>query len=200
MADQQGERRGSVPLKAFLADWKAHMSDHDLREKYKLSAQAFIKLIKALIAKGVITPKDLARRKEMTVQRDLAREAEFIAGLFMCPHCGHPSPQRFEECPACGYVMSEAATRTENLIDSLTTQGGRFHVEEEVEEIEVETDEEEMDQEAGRTKDETPFYRRPIGSFFVSDKDKAESDPDEKPFYRKPIGSLFGNKEDKKKR
>jgi len=146
MPEPKQEKRGKVPLKPFLADFRSNMTDQGLRKKYGLSAQAFVSLIKALLAKQVVTPEDLARRREMAVQRDLARESEFLAGLFICPNCGHPSPKPFDVCPACGANVDDFLP-VESLLDSLTTTG-RIKVEEIDDVVEVEVIEE-MDEAQG---------------------------------------------------
>ncbi|MBI4962040.1 MAG: hypothetical protein HY913_02070 [Desulfomonile tiedjei] len=102
MADNTEKPRGKVPIREFLADFRSALTDRELREKYGLSARGFVSLIKALLAQNVISSVDLAKRREMSVQRDLARESQFLAGLYICPNCSHPSPQPFARCPACG--------------------------------------------------------------------------------------------------
>ncbi|MBI5250770.1 MAG: hypothetical protein HY912_14865 [Desulfomonile tiedjei] len=127
MADNIEQNRGKVPLKDFLADFRSHFTDHELREKYELSAKAFVSLIKALLAKSVITAADLEKRKVMAVQRDLAKESEFLSGLFICPNCSHPHPKPFERCPACGADPADFMPRQE-ILDPLSASGAHFYV------------------------------------------------------------------------
>jgi len=110
MSDQT-EQKTRIPLTSFLSDFRSTMSDKDLRTKYSLSARGFVSLMKALLARDLVSPADLARRKQMGVQRDLAKETEFLSGLYICPQCSHPHPKPFERCPACGAqpVEGEAA-------------------------------------------------------------------------------------------
>lgn len=127
MADNIEPTRGKVPLNYFLADFRSRLTDHELREKYELSAKAFVSLIKALLAKNVITPSDLEKRKVMAVQRDLAKESEFLSGLSICPNCSHPHPKPFEKCPACGADPADFIPRQETL-DPLSTSGRHFYI------------------------------------------------------------------------
>jgi hypothetical protein len=127
MPGQSDDRRGKVPLKAFLVDFRSVMSDQELKRKYQLTAQAYVSLIKALMAQNVVTPADLDRRRQMAVQRDLAKESEFLAGLFICPNCGHPHPVPFSTCPACGANPDDFLPGKE-FLDSLTTTGGHLYV------------------------------------------------------------------------
>jgi hypothetical protein len=104
---EQTPQTGKVPLKSFLADFTSGMADKDLREKYKLSAKGYVSLIKALVEKSIISQEDLAERREMAVQRDVAKETQFLSGLFLCPNCSHPHPEPFDVCPACGANVAD---------------------------------------------------------------------------------------------
>lgn len=103
------------------------MSDGELRAKYGLSARGFVSLIKALLARGTINQEDLVTRKEMAVQRDLAKEHEFLAQLYICPHCGHPHPTPYDRCPACGADTSDAFGTADGALDPLTSTGRHFY-------------------------------------------------------------------------
>lgn len=127
MADNIESTRGKVPLNNFLADFRSHLTDQELREKYQLSAKAFVSLIKALLSKNIINPADLEKRKIMAVQRDLAKESEFLSGLFICPNCSHPHPKPFERCPACGADPADFLPRQE-LVDPLSVSGAHFYI------------------------------------------------------------------------
>jgi hypothetical protein len=127
MSEKTEPPRGKVPLNQFLADFRSKLTDHELREKYDLSAKAFISLIKALLGKNIINPGDLEKRKVMAVQRDLAKESEFLSGLYICPNCNHPHPQPFERCPACGAKPGDHVPQQEAL-DPLSTSGAHFYV------------------------------------------------------------------------
>jgi hypothetical protein len=129
MPEDPLERRGKVPLKSFLSDLRSNSTDQELREKYGLSARGFVSLIKALMAKNVVTAADLEKRREMAVQRDLAKESQFLSGLCICPNCSHPHPRPFEQCPACGASLSEA-TQQIPLHDMLSTTGSHLYIEE----------------------------------------------------------------------
>lgn len=128
MSDQEQQKTGKIPLKSFLADFRSSLTDADLRQKYRLSARAFISLIRALLTKGLITAGDLARRKELAVQRDLEKESEFLSGLYICPNCSHPHPSPFERCPACGEEPGDAFAARELLNPVVSTTGSHFLV------------------------------------------------------------------------
>jgi hypothetical protein len=153
MPDQTQDSRGKVPLKPFLADFRSSLTDHELRQKYELSAAGFVSLIKALLAQNLITTDDLAKRREMAVQRDLAKQSKFLSGLSICPHCNHPSPVPFRRCPACGAEASEPAPEEESL-SALSTSGDHVYLGDEDEDVEVEVivdEDEETSQTASRS-------------------------------------------------
>jgi hypothetical protein len=127
MTEPTNGRRGKVPLREFLGDFRSSMSDQDLKAKYNLTAHAFVSLVKALLAKQIISPDDLATRKEMAVQRDLARESQFLAGLFICPNCSHPDPVPFKRCPACGADVDEIPS-PDDVLSSVTPSGNHIYV------------------------------------------------------------------------
>ncbi|MFC1834213.1 hypothetical protein ACFL2Q_05705 [Thermodesulfobacteriota bacterium] len=131
MSPNGKQKRGKVPLQEFLSDFRSNMTDHELKEKYSLSARGFVSLVKALLDRKVISPQDLTTRKQMAIQRDLALQSQFLAGLHLCPNCGHPSPQRFEVCPACGFEV--AAPVAEQADASVTPGGDSLYVEDQPE-------------------------------------------------------------------
>ena len=104
------------------------MPDQELKAKYQLSPRAFLSLIKALLEKNIITNQDVIKRREMSVQRDLAKEAQFLAGLYICPSCGHPHPQPFTVCPACEVDVSDMLEDQQPLT-MVSETGGHFYVE-----------------------------------------------------------------------
>lgn len=127
--EKSEQARLKVPLSSFLADFSSRLSDQELRDKYDLSAKAFVSLIKALLVKNVISPLDLEKRKEMAVRRDLAKESQFLSGLYICPNCSHPHPSPFARCPACGAVPAEVAPSQE-VMENLSTSGDHFYIDE----------------------------------------------------------------------
>jgi hypothetical protein len=136
--------RGTVPLKEFLLDFRSNLTDHELRERYELSARGFVSLIRALLAKNIITPDDLSMRKEIAERRDLAKQSEFLKGLYICPQCSHPHPTAFARCPACGADPQESemddiygshlfeAFDSNESYDPITTSGDHFYVEDDL--------------------------------------------------------------------
>jgi len=137
MTDPTQDSPGKVPLKPFLADFRSTLTDHELREKYELSAVGFVSLIKALLAQNLINAGDLAKRREMAVQRDLAKQSKFLSGLSICPNCSHPSPHPFEKCPACGADAPGPASQEESL-DNMPNSGEFAYVGADGEDVEVE--------------------------------------------------------------
>jgi hypothetical protein len=109
MADNTEKPRAKVPIREFLSDFRSALTDRELREKYNLSPRGFVSLIKALLAQEIISSVDLAKRREISVKRDMARESEFLAGLYICRNCSHPSPRPFDRCPACGAEPPEGS-------------------------------------------------------------------------------------------
>jgi hypothetical protein len=107
MHDNSSGYRGKVPIKNFLEDFRSNLTDHQIKEKYGLSARGLVQLIKVLASRNVIAKEDLEKRRQMAVQRDLAKESHFLSGLFLCPFCSHPHPQPFSICPACGMKLDE---------------------------------------------------------------------------------------------
>ncbi len=145
MAENNQDPRLKIPLKRFLADFRSPLDDRELMQRYGLSARSFVNLITTLMKKGLLTKSDLDQRKEVAVQRDIARETQFLSSLYICPNCSHPSPSPFEKCPACG-ADSKLASREEEVNPTVTTSEGHAYVqptnmldEVEVEEI-TETD------------------------------------------------------------
>jgi hypothetical protein len=138
MVDNTEQRRAKVPIREFLADFRSSLDDRELREKYNLSARGFVSLIKALLAQNLISPSDLSKRKEVAVKRDLAKESQFLARLFICPQCSHPSPYAFDRCPACG---TELHTRVGGAIPgTVTSSGNHVLVEESPSDLTQETE------------------------------------------------------------
>jgi len=144
MADSKEPKRGKIPIREFLADFRSRMTDRELREKYDLSARNFVSLIKALVESRMVSQQDLSIRRQMSVQRDLAKESEFLSQLFICPFCSHPSPHSFETCPACGGKIS-TSTEFMGPFDAGRAAGGHFAEESEdsvTQEVEIIEEEE----------------------------------------------------------
>lgn len=127
MADSTQQTRAKIPLKRFLADYKSGVPDREVMQKYGLSARSMISLIKTLVEKKVLDADDLAKRKQMTEQVELVKEQRFLKGLFICPNCGHPHPQQFDVCPACGASLADHG-RPEPIVEDVTTTGGHFYI------------------------------------------------------------------------
>jgi hypothetical protein len=145
MAENNQDQRLKIPLKRFLADFRSQLDDRELMQRYGLSARSFVNLITTLMKKGLLTKSDLDQRKEVAVQRDLARETQFLSSLYICPNCSHPSPSPFDKCPACG-ADSRPPSREEEVYTPITRSEEHVYVqptsmldEVEVEEI-TETD------------------------------------------------------------
>jgi hypothetical protein len=129
MVDQTQQQRAKIPLKQFLADYRTGVPDRDLMQKYALDARHLVALIKSLVDKKVLTAQDLTRHKEVTQQQELVKETQFLKSLFICPNCGHPHPQRFDVCPACGANPNEAVqAEPDDAAEEVMTTGGHFYV------------------------------------------------------------------------
>ncbi|MEW6348067.1 MAG: hypothetical protein AB1646_03340 [Thermodesulfobacteriota bacterium] len=124
-----GKQGRKISVKEFLLDFRGGKSDADLRDKYGLSAQNFIRLLKELTAKRLVTPDDLETRRTKAIQQAKAKELEFLAGLFICPKCGHPATQAFEICPACEIHVDEYLSG-QHALSALSDTGTNFYVEE----------------------------------------------------------------------
>ena len=127
MAENNQDPRLKIPLKRFLADFRSPLDDRELMQRYGLSARSFVNLVTTLMNKNLLTKSDLDQRKEVAVQRDLARETQFLSSLYICPHCNHPSPSPFDKCPACG-ADSKVASREEEVYPPITTSEGHAYV------------------------------------------------------------------------
>ncbi len=138
MAENTQDDRRKIPLKKFLADFRSPLEDRELMQRYGLSARSFVNLVTALMKKNLITKEDLDRRKEIAVQRDLARESQFISSLYICRNCSHPSPSPFAKCPACGADASPP--QPEEDYPPITTSEGHAYIPETtaIDEVEVE--------------------------------------------------------------
>jgi hypothetical protein len=115
MPGQSDGQGGKIPLKSFLDDFRADMSDQELRKKYNLDPRSFVKLIQVLLDRKVISESDLTDRRRKSVERDLKKESEFISGLYICSACSHPSSERFDICPACGTVQADVEKIDEEI-------------------------------------------------------------------------------------
>jgi hypothetical protein len=123
MTNQPKDSPGRIPLKPFLEDYRSSMSDREIMAKYSLSAQAFVSLIKTLLAQNAITHQEITGRRAAAEQRELAKESQFLAGLHICPYCGHPHPAPFTTCPACGAEV-RTPSHVEDVLRSVTSSSG----------------------------------------------------------------------------
>jgi hypothetical protein len=142
MAENNQDPRLKIPLKRFLADFRSPLDDRELMQRYGLSARSFVNLVTTLMKKNLLEKKDLDQRKEVAVQRDLARETQFLSSLYICPHCSHPSPMPYARCPACGAAL-ESTPQDEEAYPPVTTSEGHAYVAPTnmLEEVEVEVEE-----------------------------------------------------------
>ena len=165
-----------------MDDFRSSMTDREMMDKYGVSASGLVALIKKLVAQKLIKAEDLELRKRKAEQRDLAKEAQFLSTLYLCPACGHPHPQPFQECPACGAAVEDLAT-TQRVLDSMSTSGGHIYVDEVEEMAQKEAEkgqaiqEEELEEEA---YDEEAAEEEEIvdesGSFEMEDEEEYEDD------------------------
>lgn len=146
MAENTQDDRRKIPIKKFLSDFRSPLEDRELMQRYSLSARSFVNLVTALMKKNLVTKKDLDKRKEIAVQRDIAKESQFLSSLYICRNCSHPSPSPFSKCPACG--ADSSVPEPEEAYPPITTSEGHAYIppttvldEVEVEEIEEITEE-----------------------------------------------------------
>lgn len=134
MAENNQDQRQKIPLKRFLADFRSPLDDRELMQRYGLSARSFVNLVTTLMKKNLLDKGDLDKRKEIAVQRDLARESQFLSSLYICQNCSHPSPTPFKRCPACGSELDPSTTQGE-----VSSEGHAYTSQKSVlEEVEVE--------------------------------------------------------------
>ncbi len=127
MPGENEEPRRTIPLKMFLKDYRSLLDDRQLMEKYGLSARNFVNLIKSLVQKNLITANDLAKRREVAVQRDMVKESQFLSSLYICTHCSHPSPAPFKTCPACGMDI-DVGSASDGISDEIEAHGTNVHL------------------------------------------------------------------------
>jgi len=125
MAENHQDQSQKIPLKRFLADFRSPLDDRELMQRYGLSARSFVTLVTTLMKKNLLDKRDLDHRKEIAVERDLAKESQFLSSLYICPNCSHPSPTPFKRCPACG---SEPAAQQEEPYPPITTSEGHAYI------------------------------------------------------------------------
>jgi hypothetical protein len=167
MVDNNEDQRLKIPLKRFLSDFRSPLDDRELMQRYGLSARSFVNLVTTLMKKNLLDKRDLDKRKEIAVQRDLARESQFLSSLYICPHCSHPSPTPFHRCPACGADL-DLATQQREVYPPITTSEGHAYVEPTsvLEEVEVEEIIETESDDQNRDKMEKPSAIGSVRSFF----------------------------------
>jgi hypothetical protein len=153
MPDQSDQQRGTIDLKCFLADFGAGLPDQELLGKYGLTARSYVKLIQALLERKVINPGDLDRRRELAVQRDLKRESAFLSGLMICTSCGHPSPVRFDACPACGAEPGLSADQSELSTSVINREVESFEDDDDSIELDDEPDDEPTSDDTTQTRE-----------------------------------------------
>lgn len=178
MTNQPKDNAGRIPVKAFLADYRSPMSDREVMAKYSLSAQAFVSLVKTLFTQKTISQADVANRRAVAEQRELAKESQFLAGLHICPYCGHPHPSPFTVCPACGAEV-RVPGNVKDALRSVTSSSGdhilvleelarpsQEQAYEEVDEIEVDDSEDTVEAEevSIETEDPAPTKRSAVES------------------------------------
>ncbi len=88
--------KARVSVKSILSDIKSGVSDSELMEKFGLSHRGLLSLISKLLWDGLLTPKELARRKSLArtvfmpvLQCRLCKEIQFEK-VSQCPRCGGP--------------------------------------------------------------------------------------------------------------
>jgi len=85
-----------ITARDLLADVRANMTDFELMDKYKLSAEGLQSVFNKLAKAGLITHAELDSRVSMADKTvDLG---------FVCPSCGYLRNEEFDQCPRCGFA------------------------------------------------------------------------------------------------
>ncbi len=83
-----------------MKDLRAGFGDHDLMEKYQLSAQGLQSVFAKLVKAGVISQSELDERIPVS-------ERTVDLGLFICPACGNIQGREFTQCPRCNFIVPD---------------------------------------------------------------------------------------------
>jgi uncharacterized paraquat-inducible protein A len=89
-----------VTARDILRDVRAGISDSELMDKYKLSAQGLQSVFHKMINAGLITELELEDRVPVN-------ERTVDLGLFICPACGNIQGKEFTKCPRCDFEVPE---------------------------------------------------------------------------------------------
>ncbi|MFH0821845.1 MAG: hypothetical protein V2B18_03780 [Pseudomonadota bacterium] len=110
----------------LVADIHAGLNDFQLMEKHGLSAKGLQNVLDQLVVEGLIKESDIETRPDMSdetvdvrkdmLELDLDMDVDVRSGpievgpvdtLWECPSCGQSQTTEFDECPACGIVVSK---------------------------------------------------------------------------------------------
>ncbi len=97
----------SIDIEEFVDDYCMGVKDKDMLEKFGMTPNQMIALVKKLISQGMISKDEYFQRSERIKQYELRQERDFLKSLYHCPVCGHVQPTPFELCPACGINIQE---------------------------------------------------------------------------------------------
>jgi hypothetical protein len=89
-----------ITAREVMKDLRAGVIDHDLMDKYQLSAQGLQSVFAKLVKAGVITQSELDDRVP-------ASERTVDLGLFICPACGNIQGREFTQCPRCDFIVPD---------------------------------------------------------------------------------------------
>jgi len=111
MADT-GKRK--ISAKEMVADLRSGMDDAQLRQKYRLSQEAFESVCNKLINARAIDESEIRNRFTYAATGSSASHGKTPLQGRLCPSCKASLPSASDECPVCGIVLSKfVATQTQ---------------------------------------------------------------------------------------
>ena len=94
-----------VSIPQILDDLKSEMSDEEVMKKHGLNRMQMAKVYTKLLHGGLLRKKDLARRLDMRLGKDVSHiplvRIKNPKAVYECLTCGFLSPFHFSECPKC---------------------------------------------------------------------------------------------------
>ncbi len=112
---QPAEKKPVIRSADAVRDIREGMKDARLMEKYGLSARGLESLFAKLISAGLIAQWEIDSRISLS-------ERTVDLTVYRCPACNSPEFYDFEECPACGVLVSKYKERRAAEATTPTTQ------------------------------------------------------------------------------
>jgi len=104
MADV-GKRK--ISAREMVADIRSGMDDAQLRQKYRLSHEAFASVCNKLINAGAIDKSEIRNRFPYAAKESSESQRKTPIQGRLCPSCNASIPSASDECPVCGIVLSK---------------------------------------------------------------------------------------------